>query len=201
MLGVMLERFVQAYPPAGDGSFHSRVDQTPDSLRKVGGGLSFGRGLYRLHTDASAEAMQGHLRVAFPAAPRHTVPYGYDWLGRQFCAAANDASASSLMFEPGTGEVLEIPVPFADIHDHEFVEYGDAALASDFFAAYLATGAPPPGVRECVGYVTPLFLGGADVVANLERIDVDVYWHLMGRLIRQAAGLPDGAPIARVDRD
>jgi hypothetical protein len=200
MLGVMLERFLQAYQPAGDSRLPPESDQTPGSLRKVGGGLSFGGGLYRLHTDPSAEAMQEHLRIAFPGAPRHTRPYGYDWLGRQFCATANDASATSLMFEPGTGEVLEIPVPFADIHDQEFVEYGDAALASDFFGAYLATGAPPPGVSECVGYLTPLFLGGADIVANLEMIDMDVYWHLMSQLIRHAAGLSVGTPIARGDR-
>src|SRR4051794_31903406 len=110
MLGVMLERFLQVYPPLGGGSLRPGSVGTPEALRNAGGGLSFGGGLYRVHTDASANAMQEHLHVAFPEAPRHTKPYGYDWLGRQFCTTADDAFATSLMFEPGTGEVLEIPV-------------------------------------------------------------------------------------------
>lgn len=199
MLGVMLERFLQAYPPLGGRLRPGPID-TPEALRTAGGGLSFGGGLYRVHTDASADAMQEHLRVAFPEAPGHAKPYGYDWLGRQFCATTDEAFATSLMFEPGTGEVLEIPVPFADIHDQEFVEYGDAALASDFFSAYTATGAPPK-VTECVGYMRPLFLGGADVVANLELIDLDVYWHLAAQLIRQASGAAVGTLIAGVEHD
>lgn len=200
MLGVMLERFLQAYPPVGDGVLHPGPVRTPASLREAGGGLSFAGGVYRLHTDASAHAMQEHLHVAFPRAPRHTMPYGYDWLGRQFCPTADDASATSLMFEPGTGAVLEIPVPFATIHDHEFVEYGDAALARDFFAAYLATGAPPPALSQCVGYVRPLFLGGTDIVDNLELVDMDIYWHLTGQLIQRASGVAEGTSIAQVDR-
>lgn len=200
MLWPMLERFLQVYPPVRKGAFDLGLVRTPGSLRAAAGGLSFSRGLYRLHTDASADATLVHLRHAFPEAPRHTKPYGYDWLGRQFCPTAEDASATSLMFEPGTGEVLEIPVPFADIHDQEFVEFGDAALASDFFSAYLATGAPPLDIDQCVGYVTPLFLGGADVLANLELVDLDVYWHLTGQLIRQASGAAEGTPVARVDR-
>ena len=199
MLGGMLERFLHAYPPVGDRSLSPESVRTPASLRLAGGGLSFGAGLYRLHTDASANAMQEHLRFAFPEAPSHAKPYGYDWLGRQFCPIADDASATSLMFEPGTGEVLEIPVPFADIHDQEFVEHGDAALASDFFAAYLATGSMRPGTAECVGYVTPLFLGGADVVGNLELTDIDAYWQLSSQLIRQASRTPEGTRVARVE--
>jgi hypothetical protein len=49
------------------------------------------------------------------------------------------------------------------------------------------------------GYVTPLFLGGADVVGNLELTDTDVYWQLTSQLIRQASRPPEGTPVARVE--
>ena len=92
------------------------------------------------------------------------------------------------MFEPGTGEILEIPVPFALIHDEELVDYSNEALASEFFASYLASGGEAPDLRQCVGYRTPLFLGGEDDLPNLELIDTDVYWHLVGQLILRTKG-------------
>ena len=102
------------------------------------------------------------------------------------------------MFEPGTGEVLEIPVPFALIHDEELVDYSNEALASDFYASYLANGGVPPEHRQCVGYRTPLFLGGEDDLPNLELIDTDVYWHLAGQLILRTKGLAPGSRIESI---
>lgn len=57
------------------------------------------------------------------------------------------------------------------------------------------SGNPTPKFTQCVGYKRPLFLGGKDAVENLELSEVEVYWHLMGQLIRQAKGLPVGTPV------
>jgi len=83
------------------------------------------------------------------------------------------------MFEPGTGEALEIPVPFSRFHDEELVDYTEEALARSFFYQWQRSGGPAPTVSECVGYQRPLFLGGKDTVANLEISDLDVYWTIM----------------------
>ncbi len=99
------------------------------------------------------------------------------------------------MFEPGTGDALEIPCSIDTFHDEELIEYGDAALASDFHKRWLDDGGSAPGYGQCVGYKKPLFLGGADELINLEMSDIDVYWHLMGQLILKAKGLPPGTPI------
>jgi len=45
-----------------------------------------------------------------------------------------------------------------------------------------------------MGYRKPLFLGGSDEVENLEVSDLDVYWHIMGQIIRKTKGLPQGTP-------
>jgi hypothetical protein len=198
MLTVMLESFRSAYPISDGPDLLTEPEATPGALRTAAGGRTFAKGLYRIHTADSASAMLRHLDAAFPDAPPHTMPYGYDWLGRQFCARADEASAPSLMFEPGTAEMLEIPAPFSEIHDHEFVDYGDAALAQGFFTAYIASGGTAPAVGQCVGYKTPLFLGGVDGVQNLELIDMDVYWHLIGQLIRRVQGRPAGTGIESV---
>ena len=37
------------------------------------------------------------------------------------------------MFEPGTGEVLDIPANIIEFHDVEIAEYHEDSLASKFF--------------------------------------------------------------------
>lgn len=194
----MFERFLQAHPLTDGLPVTDLPAPTPRGVRAVAGGRSFAGGLYRIHTEASGTALLQEIDQAFPEAPPHTAPYGYDWLGRQFCAQREDANAAGLMFDPGAGEVLEIPVPFAAIHDEELVDYGNEALASDFFAAYLASGGQAPSMTQCVGYRTPLFLGGQDELPNLELIDLEVYWHLTGQLVLRANVLPPGTKITAI---
>ena len=52
--------------------------------------------------------------------------------------------------------------------------------------------------EECVGYKTPLFLGGKDVMDNLEILNLDVYWTLTAQLIRKARGLPLGTVLGNI---
>ncbi|WP_249150602.1 T6SS immunity protein Tdi1 domain-containing protein [Bradyrhizobium sp. JYMT SZCCT0180] len=99
------------------------------------------------------------------------------------------------MFEPGTGEALEIASSLQTFHDDELIEFGDAALAIDFHQRWLASGGTEPDYAQCVGYRKPLFLGGADEIENLELSDLDVYWHLMGQLIVKTKSVPQGAPV------
>jgi hypothetical protein len=99
------------------------------------------------------------------------------------------------MFEPGTGEALEIPCGIEGFHDQELVEHREEALAAKFHAAWLASGGRPPNCEECVGYKKPLFLGGKDVISNLEVQNLDVYWTLAAQLIRKAKGLPPGTAL------
>ncbi|MBT2516867.1 DUF1851 domain-containing protein [Streptomyces sp. ISL-90] len=106
-----------------------------------------------------------------------------------------------LMFEPGTAQALEIPATFSTFFDEELVEYADAALSSNFFSQWLEAGGSAPSFNECVGYRTPLFLGGADTISNLEITEVDVYWHLMAELRAATQGLATGMRIRGVDFD
>lgn len=194
----MLERFLRTYPVTCGQPVTEEPLPTPQALRAAAGGRTFAGGLYRIHTAESGAQRLKDIDAAFPEAPAHSAPYGYDWLGRQFCATEDDENATSLMFEPGTGEVLEIPVHFALIHDDELVDYSNEALASEFYASYLASGGRAPGLTQCVGYRTPLFLGGQDDLPNLELVDTDVYWHLTGQVILSTKGLAPGTRIESV---
>ncbi|MFM2591776.1 T6SS immunity protein Tdi1 domain-containing protein [Vibrio harveyi] len=164
-------------------------------------GSSFNQGLYRFHSFENISKWNKIVSEAFPSFSQRIFCFGYDWLGRQFALDLGRSEAGEplvFMFEPGTGEALEIPVNFAQFHEDELVNYTNEALAVEFFSEWLATGNEPPASSQCVGYKKPLFLGGADIVANLELIDLEVYWGISGQLLEKVRGLPPGTPISNI---
>lgn len=84
--------------------------------------------------------------------------------------------------------------PFFLLHE-QLDELREPALAGSFFARWALANPEllPLDVTQCAGYKVPLFLGGKDVLENLEVIDLEVYWSLSGQL-RQARGLCRRAP-------
>lgn len=198
----MFERFFREFGAVDGADFeHGRAATTLDELLDRAGGTSFAQGLYRLHTKSSARASNRLVQAAFPEFGRRFTCFGYDWLGRQFALDSSRGLADDaeiLLFEPGTGEALEIPVAFSQFHNMELVDYTEEALARDFFSEWRRRGGSVPNASQCVGYRRPLFLGGKDDVANLELSDLDVYWIVMGQLRQQAKGLPEGTRIGEV---
>ena len=155
------------------------------------GGRSFGQGLYRVIRGSDLDAWNERVANAFPAFSGRVTCFGFDWLGRALAVDAarlEGGEPGVVLFEPGTGEALEIPCSIATFHDEELIDYADAALAGDFHEAWLSNGGSAPRHDQCVGYRKPLFLGGDDDLDNLELSDIDVYWHLMGQLIARAGG-------------
>lgn len=135
-------------------------------------GCSFNGGLYRLHSEQSGQVGQLLAEAAFPEYAERVRVFGMDWLGRQaavdFARVAN-GQPQVVLLEPGTGEVLEIPVSFELFHDEEIVDYRNEALASDFFEEWRRSSGwdQPLRLDQCVGYALLLFLGGTDVLENL----------------------------------
>lgn len=161
-------------------------------------GASFNRGLYRVVGKKSFDWAVNFISSIFPIFGSKVVPFGYDWLGRIFTIDSSrneDGLAGVVMFEPGTGEVLEIPCNILAFHNNEVVDYCDAALALNFHARWLSRGGSAPALNQCVGYKQPLFLGGSDVVENLELADLEVYWTLSGELIQKVRELHPGMKI------
>jgi hypothetical protein len=138
---------------------------------------------------------------AFPELASGIVCFGFDWLGDIFALDVHrleEGELGVLMFEPGTGEALNIPCNLQTFHNKGVIELGEAVLALSFFARWRESGGAPPAYEQCIGYKKPLFLGGADEVENLEMSDLDVYWRVMGQLISQVKKLPPGTPINKI---
>jgi hypothetical protein len=185
------DRIEGAPPPVSVGD-----DHPARGLLAAWAGATFANGLYRVHTRASAESLIPALQAAFPAVVPGYTPFGFDWLGRQFLVAGDTLSSGPVvMLEPGTGEALEIPVSVSAFHMVEIVNEPDAALAAGYFSEWLTSNGRPIRHNEAVGYRVPLFLGGVDELANLEIVNLDVYWSIASQLIAGVRGLPPGARV------
>lgn len=158
---------------------HEAVD-SPESFLKDFSGASFRKGMYRIHKVEDIGKWTKIVEEAFPKYAGNILVFGYDWLGRQF--AQNSQTGKILLFEPGTGEVLNIPVDFVQLHDEEIADYSEDSLASEFFEEWFGSedGCEIPH-DKCVGYKVPLFLNGDDNLSNLELSDMEVYWGIMGQ--------------------
>ncbi|MFC9772548.1 MULTISPECIES: T6SS immunity protein Tdi1 domain-containing protein [unclassified Pseudarthrobacter] len=165
------------------------------------GGTTFDGGIYRIHDAVSSKAASKTAAEAYPGFQTETFCFGFDWLGRQFALDFHRGTPDDpevILLEPGTGEALEIPVPFSKFHDDALFEYRDSCLFPDWFAEWRAAGGAAPAFTECIGYKQPLFLGGEDTTANLQLTDIDVYWSIAGQVLNATRHLPDGTPVSHL---
>jgi len=142
------------------------------------GGKTFLNGLYRIHKNEDIAKWNKILKNSFPKFKNEIQVFGYDWLGRNF--ALDKKRNIVLIFEPGTGEILNTQESFVNFHNNEIPQYHDACLASNFFDEWFKSNnnfiLPH---NKCVGYKVPLFLNGDDNIENLEISDMEVYWEII----------------------
>jgi len=205
---VIFENFLSKYK--SDVSCNEDVNASVDSwlqgtalieFLKLFSGCSFNNGLYRIHSAEKIGYWSRIVTEAFPEFAERISCFGYDWLGRQFALdkeRVEDGQPQVLMLEPGTGEVLEIPVNFLQFHESELVNYSNEALATEFYNSWLSSGKKAPNYEQCIAYQKPLYLGGLDTVENLEYSDLEVYWVLSGQLLEKIRGLPPGTKVTNV---
>ncbi|WP_081074651.1 T6SS immunity protein Tdi1 domain-containing protein [Burkholderia cepacia] len=199
----MYERFRSAFvvddgAPVPSKSISIGFDYRPiDEFLRFFGGISFNDGIYRVVNSELARQLTEVVSAAFPVFSGRIVCFASDWLGRIFAIDSGRSVGGEravVMFEPGTGEALEIPCNLMSFHEEELIQYRDAALAEKFFLEW-KVGQRSPSYFECVGYKRPLFLGGSDSIENLELIDMDVYWAISGQLIKQLRDSPSGTRV------
>lgn len=148
------------------------------------GGTLFGDGLFHAFPSADVSKWVSIAEEAFPELKGRIAPFGHDWLGRIFAVDQHESRKGMiLMLEIGTGQVLEIPCNLEDFLNEEIILATDACLAKSFFEEWCSHSNVVPGPNQCIGYRIPLFLGGADDIANLELSDMEVYWGIMSQII------------------
>jgi hypothetical protein len=165
----------------------------------VNGSASYAKGLIRfVMPDGTAGALSlrqwngaNGWAFSWPLYRNRLIVFAYDWLGRQIAldiARKHQGEPLVSIFEPGTGELLEVPATFSGFMQKTVIDQADAALADEFHRNWRQSGGRAPAVTQCVGYKRPLFVGGEDVVANLELSDMDVYITVCGQLYARYVG-------------
>jgi hypothetical protein len=197
----VFQNFEASYP-CDDGKLPSENASSTsishsDFLSRYGG-MTFSGGLYRIVRTTEVASWNLRVESAFPDFKQRLMCFAFDWAGRAFALDSKrlvGGNAAVTLFEPGTGEALEIPCDLRSFHEEELIEFGEAALGTSFFDGWRDAGGPAPQYSECIGYQRPLFLGGTDDIGNLEISDLEVYWHLLGQLIVKTRGLPPGTRV------
>ncbi|WP_245513827.1 MULTISPECIES: DUF1851 domain-containing protein [unclassified Mesorhizobium] len=159
-------------------------------------GMSFNHGLYRIVRAQDLAAWSSRIIVGFPAFAGRITCFGYDWLGRTFAIdtkRTEDGEPGVVMFEPGTGEALQIPANIRTFHETELDEYQDAALASNFYATWRGNGGAEPAYDQCIGYKVPLFRQRRQCKSGTDRSGSLLAHH--GSAHRESEGLPPGTRI------
>ena len=155
---------------------------TVESLLKYLADQNILNGMYRVFSGDDIMKWNQIVEDAFPLYRNRIKVFAYDWLGRIF--AIKKETDTVLLFEPGTGEVLDIAVDIVEFHNVEIAEYNEASLASAFFEdSFEMNNNYVLKKNECAGYKVPLFLGGEDNENNLEVSDMEVYWGIMASLL------------------
>jgi len=150
------------------------------------GGKQFGKGIFRSFSKSNLIEWENIVADVYPEFKGMFKLFGYDWLGRCFGIDLREESRGKvLMFEIGTVDVLEIPCSFEDFLNQEIPLFSEACLAEQFFFEWLDTSKTKMKYDRCAAYIIPLFLGGEDIVANLEDSDMEVYWEIVAQIKKQ----------------
>jgi hypothetical protein len=186
----------QAFSPSADFGI-----QNLGWILNALGGKTFNHGLYRVLRSDQIQASTQAMEAAFPEYRGRIVTFAFDWLGRHFASdrgRVEKGHPQVLMLEVGAGEAMEIPASVVDFHNVELVDYTDDALAVPFWRGWRKENPTDLAFTDCVGYKVPLFLGGADVLHNLELIDLSVYVEVCGQLRNKVRTLRPGQSIRSV---
>jgi hypothetical protein len=198
-------RLTPAGQPAGEPWRDERLMGVPGYLELAGkyAGCSFGNGLYRLHDAVTGLRAVGWLATAFASWAPSVRPFGYDWLGREFCVdyeRVEDGEPQVLLLDVEEDEAYWIPLSFRDFHE-SLMEEAEAALELERWNEWAAANPDKLPLRpsDCVAYKVPMFLGGQTRTELLEVTDMDVYWTLTAELLASSRALRAGTQITGID--
>jgi hypothetical protein len=181
-----------------DPALFKNIPEPLFELMQECGGCSFWGGLYRIHSTTSSVHWAIIIENYYPTYLGKIIPFGYDWMGRQFCNYKGEPNLI-LMFDPATVEDYKLERNVIDFHNIDLVDNRESMLSDLLFKQvkhFLKI--EKVAYQECIGYRVPLFLNGMDEFPNQEIIDMEVYWETQCQLYKQIKDLPEGTKIGSI---
>jgi len=180
----MLRKFFTTYecdqpmPRHLDSVLGGEGPSTIEDFRSALGNVSVDKRLYTFHSNETARSWRTIVGTFFEVAPSVEF-FAFDWRGNQI---AFDASQSSvLMFDVATGEFFRIDSGLLQFHDEIMACDPDVPSRKAYRRWLKKNSELKQG--QCVGFRIPLVLGGRDELSNMEAVDMDVYWNIVGQLV------------------
>ena len=204
MLKKFENKFTIAPKNGGSNNFQEKGNKFTQQLFEVinlYGGMTINNGLYRIHTFESSLIWTKNIEDYFTDYKGLIIPFGFDWMGRQFCISKGNAQ-QLFMFDPSSGEDFELEQNVMLFHENDLVNDTDEMLSGDLFLEAL-NGSKASNLKyeECLTPKNSLLLGGEDILEEYEVTDLDVYWHIQGQIYNQIKDLPPGTKIDSIKFD
>jgi hypothetical protein len=183
------------------GSTFSPRHFTTEFARAGYSGRSFNKGLLRFHDAASGAKFIELVRIAFPSiADPHAAAVAFDWMGRQVVCARTKkrigwSDARLYLADVDFAELEDIGPPDSLAQLLSSDQYKQALEEPEFESWLNATGTASLAFDECVEYVVPPFLGGAQTQDNLVLANTSVHWAIVSQLVAKTRGLEPGTTV------
>lgn len=190
---VEYDKFRERFNITASVNDRADVNSLPDWIHSIQGierllplaGSTFDYGLYRIPT---LEKMLRWTNVIGQLNSKYSNKafcFAYDWWGRIFAVMPQPTDYLIWMIDPATGQDYKMVSNLAHFHDVDLVEEGDNVLDKSMFTEWYKQSHCNLQLHECVGFRIPLFLGGKDVISNMEVTDMDVYWSFNMQMLSQ----------------
>ena len=150
------------------------------------GGQQLLNGMFTIFKKNDLEKWEKNVKGFFNILKDEFNLFGYDWQGNCYGVILNNTAAlceNVVMFEIGTNKMLSFNCNFNTFINKTFIDQLNAILVPQFFENAVNQCDEKIEYEKCIGYKVPLFLGGQDIISNLEYSDMDVYWTVLTQVI------------------
>lgn len=203
-------KFLTAFPPdkqrvKSEGSHvatpQTMLTESDCEFLNSYGGCSFADGAYRLYTPEMSKKWTPIVANAFYEVRKPRLyAFGSNWHGWQYVLVGTGQDAPRVvLFDVDAHLGLNTTVSLEHFHNEEIVDIPNDAILLEYYGIWLDQGGERPKPHECVGYMKPEFLGGADDESNLELSDMEVHWNVTAQLWWQVKDYPDGTSLGQVN--
>ena len=169
------------------------------AMLEMANGLELHGGLFRVFGVGNASSVRDALawnqldwRAAY-RLPTSTIIWGENIFGDQFGFDISRGVVAMLNCEGGKLEVLPVRSPTGYL-EGVLLKEPSAWIETNLVRAAERLGLCPSLV-EHLSFEAPLMCGGAADESNLEVMDAAAHLDLLGQLVEQSRGVPEGTPI------
>jgi Domain of unknown function (DUF1851) len=160
-------------------------------------------GLYTIVNRAEGGTLTKLTESVFPAVVDKITVFAVDWMGRLFATDKSEPDSSGAAtitcFDFAEPSSFSTDANFDDFHNSTAIDMMSELFNLEQFEQWTSEHQPPTDGVSCVGYKTPLFLGGEDDQENMEMTDRSVYLHMLSELWSSVKDLPEGSRIKQIE--